>query len=175
MERGHVCGTQRLGTCTQQQNQPEGRVNGRGYFTCRHTGRNIPFSRALESPLHGRKVEGKSFPGRKGERWDYRTEALVFPSDCSLILPVYTGSLACAHTCTQQHSAGSERTSGASPGTFLPTSFWGLMGKKAGEQSEQWCLPCTCGQSGLCPRVAMCACSSSHQGWAKRESHPGWY
>lgn len=98
MKRGHVCGTQRLRTCTQQQNPPPEGVNGRGYLAWRHTGSSsFPFPRALESPLNGRKLGGKSFPGRKGERWDYRTEAPAFPLDCSLI-PQSVHVHLCVHT-----------------------------------------------------------------------------
>lgn len=80
---------------------------------------------------------GKSFPGGKGQRWDYSTEALTSPLDCfSMSLSICTH----AHTCRQRHSAGSESRSGALTWTLLPESLWRGMGKEVREQSEQGCL-----------------------------------
>lgn len=162
-------GTWRPGTCIQQQNPPVEGVNVKGCLTWGHVGGiGFPFPRALELPLNGGRLGGKSFPGRTGQRWDYSSEALASPLDCfSLSLSTCTHAPLCVHT--HMHTAALNREWKWKWGFALDTSpslpSGGAWERRWESRVSRGVCTCTCRQCALHRRVAMCAHPSSHQGW----------
>lgn len=101
-------------------------------------------------------------------------QVLASPLDCiSLSQSVCNMYMWHAHTHARSNTQqGVKVEVGLFLGHFSQTPIQRGVGKEVKVSGGLY--TCMHGQCALRRRVAMCACSSSHQGWGKRQSHPSW-
>lgn len=101
-----------------------------------HMKKYFSFPKGFRGIFAGKETRRQKLSRKKVGELGLQSRSPSFPMRLFSDPPsLYTFTYVCTHTCTQQHSAGSERTNGASPGTFLPEfPLWGH--GKEGKRAE---------------------------------------